>query len=187
MSLCPSQINISEFDYNSPHWTNNKAYAIENGLEGLTEKQTKLASYWNTPFHKICLGMEANSVTTWMVINHQASSLFNVISDGVFKKTDVGKETWRSLMDSSIMEENCNEEGFNLQPPGLYNSNVKVRIGLAVDNGQCAGYDSCIGFGISIRSCGGYNLTSTSCGTGKVGCSNRPNKNKAAFGYILVQ
>ena len=147
-------------------------------------------------FHKICLGMEANSVTTWMVINHQASSLFNeisdgvfkkTVSDGVFKKTDVGKETWRSLMDSSIMEENCNEEGFNLQPPGLYNSNVKVRIGLAADNGQCAGYDSCIGFGISISSCGGHDLTSTSCGTGKVGCSDRPNKNKAAFGYILVQ
>ena len=125
--------------------------------------------------------MKANSVTTWMMINFQASSLVNVIADGVFKKTDVGKVAWRSLMDSLIMEENCNEEGFNLQPPGLYNSSVKVRIGLAADNGQCAGYDSCIRFGISISSCGDLDLTSASCGTSS---SERPSKNRAAFGFM---
>ena len=91
-------------------------------------------------------------------------------------------------MDSSLLEQFCNQEGFNLQPPGLYSSYVKVRIGLAADNYEsCAGYDSCIGFGISVSSCAGYDLTSTSCGTTKIGCNNNPNKKKRAFGYIFVQ
>jgi hypothetical protein len=34
-------------------WINNESYAVEDGLEGLTEKESKLASYWNIPFKKI--------------------------------------------------------------------------------------------------------------------------------------
>ena len=92
-------------------------------------------------------------------------------------------------MDSSLLEQYCNQEGFNLQPPGQYSSYVKVRIGLAADNyARCVGYDSCIGFGISVSSCNGYDLTSPSCGTTRIGCNNNnPNKKKPAFGYILVQ
>ena len=47
------------FNYTSPYWTNKETCRVEDGLESWTEKQTKLASYWNTPFSKICLGMKA--------------------------------------------------------------------------------------------------------------------------------
>ena len=178
----------TEFNYSSPYWTNKQTYAVENGLEGLTEKQTKLASYWNAPFDKICLGMKVDGVTKWILINHDASSLFNVISGGVSKDTTAGMVAWRSLMDSSLLEQHCNQEGLNLQPPGLYGSYVKVRIGLAADNYEsCGGYDSCIGFGTSASSCKGYDLTSPSCGTTRIGCNDNPNKKKPAFGYMLVQ
>ena len=83
------------------HWTNKETYAVEDGLEGLTEKQTKLPSYWKTPFDKICLGMKVNGVTKWIMVNHQPNSLFNVIEDGVFKNTNVGNNKWLSLMDGS--------------------------------------------------------------------------------------
>ena len=53
----------AEFNYSSPYWINKETYAVEDGLEGLTEKQTKLASYWNTPFERICLGMKVNNDT----------------------------------------------------------------------------------------------------------------------------
>ena len=63
-----------------------------------------------------------------------------------------------------------------------------VRIGLIANNqNDCETCGSCIGFGTEIRSCAGYDLTSTSCGTSKAGCDGSPNENKAAFGYILVQ
>ena len=179
----------TEFNYSSSYWTNNETYAIEDGLEGLTEKQTKLASYWNTPFDKICLGMKFKEETKWISVDHQNSSLFNAIEDGFFKKTDVGKDAWKSLMDDSLLQPNCNKEGFNLQPEGEYGAYVKARIGLVTnDQNNCTGCDSCIGFGVSVSSCKpNYDRNSTSCGSSRRGCGGNPNWNKAAFGYILVQ
>ena len=159
---------------------------MEDGLEGVTEKQTKLASYWNTPFDKICLGMEVDGATKWIVVKHQASSLFNVIADGVKKDTNAGKDVWRSLMDSSLLQNHCYREGFNLQRQGYYSTRMKVRIGLAAGGTNCNLSGSCIGFGTWIRSCDS-DRTSVSCGTNKAGCGGNPNKIKAAFGYIFVQ
>ena len=74
--------------------------------------------------------MKVNDDTKWIVINHQASSLFNVIADGVFKNTTVGKNRWLSLMDGSRLQEHCGTEGFNINVPGYGpNANLKVRIG----------------------------------------------------------
>ena len=156
----------------------------------MTDKQTKLASYWNTPFHKICLGMKVKNVTKWIVISDiQAASLFDVIAGGVFKNTTVGREAWRSLINASFFQENCNLEGLNVQPASSsYGNYVKVRIGIVANNqDNCNSCDSCIGFGILIRSCSGYDLTSKSCGASKAGCYGNLNTNMVALGYILVQ
>ena len=59
-----------------------ESYAVENGLEGLTEKESKLASYWNTPFKKICLSMTVNGDRRWNTFDYEASSLYSVIKDG---------------------------------------------------------------------------------------------------------
>ena len=111
------------------------------------------------------------------------------IAGGVFSSTTVGKETWKSLISETLLQENCNLEGLNVQQASIEHDNhVKVRIGIVANNqDDCKSCDSCTGFGISIRSCNGYDLTSTSCGTSKAGCGNKPNNNMAAFGHILVQ
>ena len=152
----------------------------------MTEKQTKLASYWNTPFDKICLGMKVNGVTKWIVINHQASSLFNVIADGIFKNTTAGKNKWLSLMDGSRLQKNCNKEGFNINIHGYSpNANLKVRIGIIANNqDDCISCDSCIGFGNLVRGCDGE-TRKTTCGN--IGICSRRDKNTTAFGYIFVQ
>jgi hypothetical protein len=152
---------------------------MEDGLEGLTEKQTKLASYWNTPFNKLCLGMKANGVTKWMVVDHQATSLFNQIADGGFQATSVGKNRWKSLVDRSYLQENCNMEGFNFQR--VWNPyHIKTRIGFVGNTeNNCDSPDTCIGFGISAAgSCGVANIT---CGY-LIFCGGN-----AAFGFVLVQ
>ena len=179
------------FNYNSSYWTNKKTYAVKDGLKGILndDTQIKLASYWNTPFEKICLGMkvEDDSQPNWIVINNTANSLFNVIADGDRKQTKAGTDAWRSLMDSSLLGNYCHGEGFNLQPNFAICSYVKVRIGLVANSqNDCNSCGSCIGFGIATRSCEGRNLTST-CGTTGVGCNDSPDENKAAFGYIFVQ
>ena len=65
------------FGYDSPYWTNKEGYAVEDGHKGLTEKESKLAPYWNTPFKKICLGMTVNGDRKWMVLDYEASSLYS--------------------------------------------------------------------------------------------------------------
>ena len=181
----------ADFNYDSHYWTNKETYAVEDELEGLTEKQTKLASYWNTPFDKICLGMKVNNVTKWIVIDHKASSLFNVIADGVFKKTYVGKDKWLSLMDGSSLQTRCNREGFNINiryyALGYYSLLwLKVRIGIiANDHSNCWSSNSYIGFGTSARGCSGE-TRKTTCGNIAY-CNRLNNKNTAAFGYIFVQ
>ena len=88
----------NEFNYSSSYWTNNETYAVKDGLEGLTEKQTKLPSYWNTPFNKICLGMKVSGVTKWISLEYTAISLQSAIEDEAFKRTTAGKKAWTSLI-----------------------------------------------------------------------------------------
>ena len=178
----------NDFDYDSSYWTNKEVFTVEDGLEGLTEKQTKLASYWNTPFSKLCLGMKVNNVTKWIVIDHQASSLFSEIADGSFRETFAGREQWKSLIDDSSLQPHCNKEGFNYKNEFRRGNYPKTRIGLvANEENDCYFPDSCIGFGTSVKNCG-LDLTTT-CGN-LVFCGqyhNMDNKDTAAFGFMLVQ
>ena len=121
------------------------------------------------------------------MIKHNASSLFDVIADGVFINTTVGKNKWLSLMDGSLLQQHCNREGFNINIHGYGpNANLKVRIGIIANNEYyCNSCDSCIGFGTSVRGCDGE-TRKTTCGN--IGISDHlDNKNTAAFGYIFVQ
>ncbi|XP_028412658.1 uncharacterized skeletal organic matrix protein 5-like [Dendronephthya gigantea] len=175
--------NKQTFTYESPYWTNNQSYAIEDGLEGLTEKESKLASYWNTPFKKICLGMTVNGHRRWMTLNYEASSLYSLIADGQYRNTSAGRAAWKSLIAGSSLQLNCNKEGFSIESIHIENY---VRIGYhANDENNCGTPDSCIGFGTYYKACG---VTSNiTCGNIAL-CYNNDNGKKLtpAFGYILV-
>jgi hypothetical protein len=163
-------------------WINNESYAVEDGLEGLTEKESKLASYWNTPFKKICLGMTVNGDRKWMVLDYESSSLYSLIADGQYRSTTAGRPAWKSLIASSSLQASCNEEGFSI----AYNA-FKVRIGYYANNdNRCTQADSGIGFGITYTSCS--IASHITCGN-IAQCSGNDNGHKltAAFGYILVQ
>ena len=131
--------------------------------------------------------MKVNNVTKWIVINHKASSLFNVIADEVFRYTYVGESRWLSLIDGSDLQPYCNREGFNINIPGQSpNAHLKVRIGIIANNEYyCNSCESCIGFGTSVRGCDGE-TRKTTCGNIGI-CGELDNKNTAAFGYIFVQ
>ena len=118
----------------------------------------------------------------FVVINHQASSLFNVIADEVFTNTNIGKDKWLSLMDGSRLQENCHEEGFNINSQ-LHSAYLKVRIGIIADNHYCRSCNPCIGFGTSLRGCCGE-IKKTTCGNISI-CNKLDNKDTPSFGYIL--
>ncbi|XP_028412857.1 uncharacterized skeletal organic matrix protein 5-like [Dendronephthya gigantea] len=154
------------FLYLSSLWTNKETYAAQDGLEGLTEKESKLASYWNTPFTKICLGMSYKNTRKWMTFDYTATSLYSVIADGQFRATTAGRAAWKSLIVDSSLQKNCNREGFNVLS--------KMRIGLFANNeNDCRTCDSWIGYGTQINE--------------KI-CGNVYWRNHdLTFGYILVQ
>jgi hypothetical protein len=87
-------------------------------MTGFDDQETKLPTYWSTPFKEICLGMKVNKELNFISIPYQASSLFSVIADGSYRSTNIGRAKWLSLVKGSGLQRYCNREGFNVQRNG---------------------------------------------------------------------
>ena len=120
----------------------------------------------------------------FIVINKRANSLYSLISDGKYRSTSLGRETWKSLIGSEAsLQDNCNREGFNTKSDREKDS--KARIGILFNNeNECKSCDSRIGFGT-----GGYPDDSNTCGNEALFAHEADNGDKhiKAMGYILVQ
>ena len=131
------------------------------------------------------VGGSAETDTKWIAIDHQASSLFDVIADGNFTATHITKSKWESLIDDSTLHQYCNIQGFNIRGRYYYRR-MHVRIGLVANQqNDCNTFNSCIGFGASITACNSR-VNKKACGSIYHACGYYPD-NIAAFGYILVQ
>ncbi|XP_066025921.1 uncharacterized protein [Pocillopora verrucosa] len=167
------------FRYDSQFWSNRDAYNFAGGKTGFDSQETKLPTYWNTSFSKICLGMKINHQLRFIVINRHANSLFSLIADGKYRATSLGRNTWKSLVGpQASLQLNCNKEGFNAV--GDSPSHSKARIGIiANEQNDCGSCDSRIGFGT------GDDLNT--CGNQATHSPDNGNKHIKAMGYILVQ
>ncbi|XP_078351817.1 putative skeletal organic matrix protein 5 isoform X1 [Oculina patagonica] len=175
--------NKGTFHYDSHFWSDRNASNLAGGLTGFDNNETKLPTYWNTPFSKICLGMKIGQELNFIVINKQANSLYTLIADGQYRNTTLGRDTWKKLIGSQAsLQRNCNREGFNAVSPSDY-PHSKARIGI-VSNEQndCNSCDSRIGFGT-----GGYPDDSNTCGNEASHFPDNGDKHIKAMGYILVQ
>ena len=120
------------FHYDSQFWSNRNAYNFAGGKTGFDSQETKLPTYWNTSFSKICLGMKINHQLRFIVINRHANSLFSLIADGKYRATSLGRNTWKSLVSSrASLQLNCNKGGFNAGVDSPRHS--KVRIGITAN------------------------------------------------------
>jgi len=167
------------FTYHSPYWNNTIAYN-EGGGTSLAEVETKLSSYWTTPFTRLCLGMRYQNKENWISLNYTAPSLWDVISKGTHTATNVTLMDWKSLLTGSQIQEGCVIQGFNSDMPGSPDS-AKARIGIIGYPNKCGGAaQSRIGFGTAGDWYGQDD--SNSCGNEDLNASQ-----KKAFGYIFVQ
>ena len=143
--------------------------------------ETKLPTYWNTPFNKICLGMKIGQQFKSVIINHQARSLYSLIADGKYRATSLGRNPWKKLIGTrASLQTNCNMEGFNVLSSI---NNSKARIGICSnDQNDCLSCDSRIGFGT-----GGYPDDSNTCGNEAKHGADNGDQHIKAMGYILVQ
>ena len=174
----PSQ---NTFHYNSGYWSDKNEHNLPGGETGFDTQETKLPSYWNTSFTKICLGMKIGHQTKFIVINKQADSLYSLIADGQYRATSLGRNTWKTLIGSQAsLQFYCNKEGFNAVGDRYHQS--KARIGILGNNqNHCVTCDSRIGFGT-----GGDHDDSNTCGNQATHSPDNGNKHIKAMGYILV-
>ena len=171
------------FEYNSSLWSNKETFNLDGGNTGFDSQETKLPSYWNTSFSKICLGMKIGQQIRFIVINRQANSLYSLIADGQYRATSLGRDMWKSLIGSDAsLQHNCNKEGFNAVS-SKYRQYSKARIGIISNNeNDCKSCNSRIGFGT-----GGHPDKTNSCGNEAVDSPDNGDKHIKAMGYILVQ
>jgi len=170
------------FHYDSPFWSDRKGYNLAGGTSGFDFQETKLPTYWETPFSKICLGMKIDHQINFIVINKRANSLYSLIADGEYRTTLLGRHTWKKLIGSQAsLQDNCNKEGFNAVCTS--SDYAKARIGILSNNeNECGSCDSRIGFGT-----GGYPDDSNTCGNEALHLPDNGDKHIKAMGYILVQ
>ena len=148
-------------------------------MTGFDAQETKLSTYWNTSFSKICLGMKIGQQIKFVVIAKQANSLYSLLADGQFSSTSLGRTTWKTLIGSQAsLQSNCNKEGFN-----AFCTIKSIRIGFLGNNeNDCDSCDSRIGFGSDNSF-----VDSNTCGNVALHGGDNGNKNIRAMGYILVQ
>nr|XP_058954091.1 uncharacterized protein LOC131781453 [Pocillopora verrucosa] len=173
--------NKSTFHYDSGYWSNKIEYNTAGGETGFDSQETKLPTYWDTSFSKICLGMKIGGQIRFIVINMKASSLYSLIADEKYRNTSLGRDTWKKLIGSEAsLQRYCNTEGFNVICGGSDFS--KARIGTATNNqDNCLSCDSRIGFGTG----GQYDPYNT-CGNEATREPDNGDKHIKAMGYILV-
>ena len=80
------------FIYDSSFWSNKESYNLPGGQTGFDTQETKLPTYWNTSFNKLCLGMtiSAAQYPNFVVINKSADSLYSLIADGQYRNVPLG-------------------------------------------------------------------------------------------------
>ena len=169
------------FNYSSPFWRDREVYNLAAGKTGFDKQETKLPSYWETHFSKICLGMRNGSTTRFVVIHQSANSLYTLIADGTYRAVSLGRNNWKSLIGpQASLQTYCNKEGFNVV---VENINSKARIGIIANNeNDCSTCDSRIGYGT-----GGAPDNSNTYGNEATISPDNGEKHIKAMGYILVQ
>jgi hypothetical protein len=168
------------FEYNQKVWEDSEAHRPD--FPDLDEQEAKLKSFSTISFKEVRLGMIENKIPRWIVVPlafGAAPSLEELVrnSDGV--TTNVMESTWRALVESPSLQQNCKREGFNIVAKD--NARARVRIGILGNNEMdCISADSLIGFGAD-KAHGGPsgNFARTMPDNG--------DKTTRTFGYVLVR
>ena len=158
------------------------------GKSGFDQDETKMPSFWSTPFTKLCLGMQAaGQETNWITVSYQASSLHSLMSTNTHYATSVGRGRWKSLLADSSLQQNCNMEGFNVKPSDGKKDTAVTRIGIVGNNeDSCGSCDSRIGFGSKGSRSGQHD--DNSCGNEFVDFQpDNGEKHIKANCFILIQ
>ena len=164
--------NGRDFNYDSGYWTKPNQYG-NNPLEN----SYKSLAFNEIPLTEILLQINNKNI----ILNKESKSMLQIFSDKGYQATTLGKSTWKQLVKSPSLQNNCNKEGFN-----VYASGARVRIGIIGNQeNDCNSPDSRIGFGGNGSACGQDNSIST--GNTAYCSADAGNRNDALEGKIWVR
>jgi hypothetical protein len=165
------------FRYDSPLWVSNSTFQDQS--PDLDNIEAKLASFISVPFSTVLVGLRDDTAVRWLRINHDAPSLESVFSPGDYVATNGGRAGWLRVLPNSVLQPNCNREGFNVSP--MFAS-LRVRLGFIANNeDECNTPDSWIGVGSNAADASGK------VWAGNVAAIDVPSSTIPAFAYILVR
>ncbi len=103
LPLCSFLLLKQTFTYDSEYWNNTVAYN-EGAGTNMADTETKLSSFWSTPFTRLCLGMKYQNEKNWIALDYVGSSLRDVIGNGTFKETNLNVTEWKKLLKNSQIQ-----------------------------------------------------------------------------------
>ena len=127
--------------------------------------------------------MKIGQQIKFIVINQQANSLYSLIADGQYRSTSLGRDTWKSLIDSEVsLQLSCNKEGFNAI--SALEQSSRARIGILGNNelDECDSCDSRVGFGTEENP-----INHNTCGNVGHNTGDNGEKDIRTMGYISLQ
>ena len=127
--------------------------------------------------------MKIGQQIKFIVIIKQANSLYSLIADGQYRKTSLGRDTWKTLIGpEASLQQNCNKEGFNVVSSLIDHSKARIGI-IGNQENNCGTGDSRLGFGT-----GGHPDDHNMCGNVADDrfLPDNGNRRIKAMGYILV-
>jgi len=170
---------LPTFVFGAAYWTDDEV--LNPDAADLDTTEAKLPSFSSMPVSAVRLGMRVMTDTRWINFAVTATSLRSIFA-GPYLPTNVGRAQWLSLLGTASLQDNCNQEGFNVAPPGGYSV---VRLGI-IGNQEldCLSPDSRLGFGGGGGLCG--EDPNNSCGNESF-CHPAGNFSSKAFGYLMIR
>ena len=161
-------------------------FNVEKGIKSFDNEEAKFMAFSKLSFDAVCIGFKYSGTTKWLRINQSGSSLLSIFQNGNYIATSINRETWKSLIAGSSLQQNCNRQGFNVKDA---NGKLYARIGyIGNQENDCRTPDSFIAIGAdSSVLCSIPHLTKISCGN-LASCSpDNGDKSLPTMGFILVQ
>ena len=134
----------------------------------------------------MCIGMKKLNAVAWRQLSVNGSSLREIFAAETYRKTQMGRNGWKEMVQGASLQRNCDLEGINVASA----TGVKfARIGIISNNeDNCRTPDSYIGIGLNPRLGCAITLPSIVCGNyATCGSDNGDNVAIATMGYILVK
>ena len=95
-------LDVSDLEY---FWTNKNTYndndyGRNGGLDG---REYKVVTYWKTLFNEICVAMKYDGRVRAFSLWYPATSLYDLIADGNYRQTNIGRSQWKQLIHGSTL------------------------------------------------------------------------------------